>query len=371
MQTSLNILLVEDSPSDARLIDTMLSRVGYNVHTASRLREALHWLETHLPDAIVLDLYLPDSDMNETLNHVKIISNGFPLIVLTGLVNEQVGLEALEAGAQDYLSKDDINHKILSRALHYAVARHHAERMEIVNQQLHKALEKEQQVSRMRRQFVNILSHELRTPLTTILTSVSMMRTFNDKMSPERRLSKINQVEEAVLKLSDLMEHLLLSAQAEEGVLILNAVKENLNSFCVRAVEQSVSVIEPGRTVYLDTTTEPIITNLDENLFANVMDNLLSNALKYSEPQTPIYIRVWQAGDEAAVSIRDEGRGIPAAELDKLFEPFYRARNVENVRGTGIGLMAVQHIVRAHGGRIEVESEVNVGTTFTVSLPLA
>jgi signal transduction histidine kinase len=236
-------------------------------------------------------------------------------------------------------------------------------------EQLQTSLDRERELNGLQRQFVSMVSHEFRTPLSVIDGHAQRMLRRFEKLSPDRLRDGLSKVRQSVIRLTELMESVLNSARLEEGRIEFNPEPCSLIDILTE-LHGSYAEINNDRDIILDVNQLPNGTFADPKLLRQVFSNLLSNACKYSGPGSHVWIEGHPDGaNGVAVSIRDEGVGIPADELQKLFDRFFRASTSTGIAGTGIGLHLVRHFVDMHQGRISVSSEVDKGTTFTVHLP--
>ena len=219
-------------------------------------------------------------------------------------------------------------------------------------------------LKRLQQEFLAMASHELRTPVGTIKGYAQLMR---------RRGIYNEQAVDAIVSQTDqlgrLVEDLLLASQIAADRLTLRPVAIDLVTE-VRAAAEQQRVNRA--TIRVEAPTEPLTVSADRQRLGQVFTNLLTNAIKYSPPDSDILVRVGQSGDAARMEVIDRGVGIPPEALPHLFDRFYRvAGAAERAQGLGLGLYITRRIVEAHGGRIGVESAPGRGSTFTVSLPLA
>jgi len=219
------------------------------------------------------------------------------------------------------------------------------------------------------RRFLADVSHELRTPLTVIKGNVGLMRLMHefDKES-------LDSVEVEVDRLTRLVGDLLLMAQAETGRLPLLMAPIEIDDVLFEIFEQ-LKVLSDGKQEIRILDVEPAMVTGDRDRLKQVFLNLGGNAVKFTPEGKHIFLSLDVEGKWVKVVIRDEGRGIPKAEVGRLFDRFYRGdkarRRDDKDAGFGLGLPIAYWIVRSHGGRIDVETEVGVGTTFTVWLPVS
>ncbi len=246
-------------------------------------------------------------------------------------------------------------------------------------EELRKALNKERELSELKSKIITTISHEYRTPLTTIFSSAELLEGYGHKWTEEKKLLHLHRIQTSSKHLSDLVNDVLFIGQAEADRLKFNPAPLNLEQFCWELVEEMQPAAQNQKqmdatytAVGITFSTRGNCTNacLDEKLLRQILTNLLSNAIKYSPEGGKVRFELECVGSLAVLSIQDEGIGIPAKDLSQLFESFHRASNVGTIPGTGLGLAIVKKCVDLHGGQITVESVMDVGTRFAVTLPL-
>jgi PAS domain S-box-containing protein len=242
---------------------------------------------------------------------------------------------------------------------------------QLVMSELRKTLEKERELSEFQSRIITTLSHEYRTPLTTIQSSAELLENYSYKWTEEKKLTHLHRIQTSTKHMTNLVSDALLIGKAEANKLEFNPVPLDVEQFCRELVEEMDPDGMSLTTITFSSQGDSNDAYLDEKLLRQILTNLLSNAIKYS-PQGGIVQFDLECRDGVVrFSIQDEGIGIPAADQKRLFESFHRASNVGTLPGTGLGLSIVKKCVDLHGGQIAVESAVNVGTTFTVTLPSA
>lgn len=249
-------------------------------------------------------------------------------------------------------------------------------------------LEVAQQVNEAKDQFISILSHELRTPLAVIVSSASMLEHYSDRLSDERRTEHYQRIQGQARYMTDMLDDLMLISQARQGKLAFKPQPIDLPSFCQSVLDEirpATATATPNSSApqyqfqfdaahdFEAATADAVFA--DPNMLRHILHNLLSNAIKYSPDGGLINLTLRREQDDelgmaAVIAVSDQGVGIPQADHDQLFESFYRAGNVKNIRGHGLGLSIVRESVTRHGGRVSFNSTVGVGTTFTVVLPV-
>ncbi len=232
------------------------------------------------------------------------------------------------------------------------------------------ALAKERRASALQRAFVSMVSHEFRTPLTIIDGEAYRILKIKDSITPENLERRSRSIRDAVQRLVNLIEKILYTSRAFDNKIEMKVVRVNLwtllRSICVQHSQMS-----SGRHITLDLYDIPVSIKGDIDLLTYVFDNLIGNAVKYSPEGAEIEVSGGSEGGRAVISVRDQGIGIPPDDLQNLFEPYYRGRNVSGISGSGVGLYLVDSFVRLHGGKIVVDSTVGKGSVFTVSLPIS
>jgi signal transduction histidine kinase len=234
---------------------------------------------------------------------------------------------------------------------------------------IRKALDKEKELGELKSRFITMASHEFRTPLATILSSTDLLKNYSHKLTEEKKLNYLQQTQVAVKHMTDLLNDVLLIGKAEAGKLQFQPTAIDLGQFCRDLVDE-IQLTTNNYIITFCTQEQSINAYLDEKLLRQILNNLLSNAIKYSPSGSTVHFDLVCQQGEAILRIQDQGIGIPIADQAQLFNSFHRASNVGTISGTGLGLAIVKKSVDLHGGRIFVESEVSVGTTFTVTLPL-
>jgi PAS domain S-box-containing protein len=223
------------------------------------------------------------------------------------------------------------------------------------------------ELDRLKDSFVATVSHELRTPLTSILGYVALLREADS--SAEGYVDVIERNAERLLRL---VSDLLAVAQLERAELRIEPVDVALDSLAAEAVLAARPVAADRGVELRLSVHEPLAIQGDPARLAQLLDNLVSNAVKFTPAGGTAEVRVFVAGESAVVEVADEGIGIAAADQARLFERFFRTRAAEEraIQGTGLGLSIAKAIVEAHEGTIAVRSELGAGTTFRVELPI-
>ncbi len=236
--------------------------------------------------------------------------------------------------------------------------------------EIRKALEQEKKLGELKSRFVSMVSHEFRNPLNAISVSAQLLERFGEKWSKEKHSDFFHRIKTSVGRMTDLLDDVLLLGKAGAGKLQFNPTSLDLKNFCSNLVEEIILSTGNKNTIAFEIHRKCTTPKMDESLLRYILINLLSNAIKYSPVGSTVHFEVFCQDKTAIFKIRDEGIGISQEDQQQLFQSFYRAKNVGTIPGTGLGLAIVKQCVDSHGGAIAVASEVSVGTTFTVTLPL-
>lgn len=236
--------------------------------------------------------------------------------------------------------------------------------------EMEKTLEKERELINLKSRFISMASHEFRTPLTVILSASDNLKRYDEKMSKEEKVKRLDKIKAKVNHMTEMLDDILTVGKIESGTYSVNPEPLNLSQMIHSLTQEYQNSIGKSHQFDINLPIEKILLKGDRKLLNNIFSNLLSNAIKYSSPGSCIHIHLQETEQQAVCSIRDEGIGIPEENQKQLFEAFYRAENVENITGTGLGLFIMKKAVDLHNGKIEFESKPGVGSTFTVTLPL-
>jgi signal transduction histidine kinase len=364
----------------------MLSEQGYKVRIAQDGTMALLSVESSPPDLILLDIMMPQLNGYEVCSKLKASTQtkDIPIIFISALNEVFDKVKAFEVGGVDYITKPFQVQEVLARVEHQlhirrltqqlseqnAILQQEVHRREIAEAEVRKSLSKEQELNQLKSYFVSMVSHEFRNPLTTILGFAELIIDFDQQLTSEKRQEYLRQIKESTRRMTALLNDVLTIGQAEAGKLEFNPEPLDVEEFCGHLVEELKLGNSVQHIIAFSRPNQLTKGCMDKNLLRQILTNLLSNAIKYSsEGSTITFDLVCQDG-EAIFHIKDEGIGISLEDQKRLFESFQRGSNVGKISGTGLGLTIVKKAVDLHGGQIAVKSEVGVGTTFSVAIPL-
>ena len=235
---------------------------------------------------------------------------------------------------------------------------------------MEKALKRQKELNDLKSKFISMTSHELRTPLTTIRsnTELASYHIGMDKPLDRDKFRKyVSRIDDNVDRLNQLVSNILTIGKLDTKKFPFNPVPTNLQDFLIEEVIPSFKA--RGQIVPFNFEGDAFDVNIDKTLLMHVFTNLIENAIKYTPDGKMPSIEGYYDPDQVHIKVIDEGIGIPSADLEQLFDAFYRAGNVDNVSGSGLGLAIVKEFVHLHSGKIDVASVVDQGSTFTISLP--
>lgn len=230
------------------------------------------------------------------------------------------------------------------------------------------ALRKEKQLNELKSRFVSMASHEFRTPLSTILSSASLIQRYTEVSHNEKVVKHIERIKSSVLNLTGILDDFLSLGKLEEGRIEVKLQEVDIEELCDQVSAEMQGSLGDHQSIVRTVEGTPTTVLTDPRIMRNIMTNLASNAIKYSKPEGVIECKKSYLSEGFSISYIDHGIGIPKNEQEHLFQRFFRATNVENIQGTGLGLNIVKRYVDLLDGEISFISEEGVGSTFTVKL---
>jgi PAS domain S-box-containing protein len=237
--------------------------------------------------------------------------------------------------------------------------------LEKSREELSETLEKEKELGDLKSRFVTMASHEFRTPLSTILTSLSLIGKYISTEDQDKRMKHIVRSKEAVSNMKNILEDFLSLGKLEEGKIHAQFALMNLKEFFETTIEDVNSLLKIGQHIsYMHEGDTTIY--LDNNLLKNIIINLISNAIKFSPEHSTIFVSSFVTEDHIKITVRDQGIGISEEDLQHLFERFFRAKNAQNIQGTGLGLHIISKYLELLDGTINLNSELGKGTEFFI-----
>lgn len=373
--TRSTILLVEDSSPDARLIRYAIetTRWGeYRVLTGTTLAEARELLVNERVDAIVADLGLPDAEGLEAVYALRAVAPQTPLVVLTVHDEPDLATAALEAGADDCQTKARLDGDGIGRALKYAILRRQADIEREALRAKEAELAKLKEVDGIRRDLVRLIAHELRTPMTPLVLWLDILEKEITSTTPPAQRHAILNAKRSSARLHRLINDVVQAAQASAVGLTIRPKDMHLDALVHEAIAEQAPIAMARRVHVEPRVQSPLRIQGDADKLHSALHAVLSNAIKYSEEKGRIEVAASRDGANVILTVRDEGAGIPAETLPRLFQPFGVGSDVlaTPTDARGLGLYLARVVVEGHGGRIWAQSRgPGTGTTIRIELP--
>jgi hypothetical protein len=378
------VLLIEDNPDDARLMTHALQRTRTRFHVCcvDCLAAARDQLRSESFDVILTDLSLPDSYGVESVLAIRQIAAETPIVVLTGLTSDLVALEALDKGAQDYLTKDGATSEVLERTIRFAIQRQKNTEMRQLlktaraNERL--LARKNKRLARLNRtahRFVDNVSHEFRTPLTVIMEYVSLLRDGLAGAVNEEQLGLLDITMDRADDLNNMINDMLDVSKLGAGILGCYRTSSRMETIVehIRPSLEKKAAIR-GATVKVEIDSGLPGVYCDPEKIGRVLINLAVNAIKFSgQPgQVRIHVALDPLVSQVVVSVVDNGPGIDPQRLGELFKRFKQlgAESRGSTKGFGLGLNIARDLIHLNFGEVRVESQVGVGSTFAFTVPV-
>lgn len=260
----------------------------------------------------------------------------------------------------------DLEAKVEERTM---ILKEALQRLEQSQTELSEALDKERQLNEIKSRFVSMASHEFRTPLSTVLSSASLLAKYTREEEQDKRNRHIEKIKNSVKHLNDILEDFLSLGKLDEGKVVTNISGFDLKAFIEETADEMKGLLKKGQQIetQFDGATE---VYSDKKLLKNIIINLITNAIKFSDEDKPICINANTGHDRATITVKDNGIGISEEDQEHLFTSFFRGANVINIAGTGLGLHIVKRYADLLNGTVHLQSELGVGTTVTISIPV-
>ena len=375
-----DILIIDDTPDNLRVLANILTEQGYNVRKALNGQMALKACERLLPDLILLDIMMPHINGYELCQHLKADekTRQIPVIFISALDESLDKVKAFSVGGADYITKPfqleevlaRVKNQLTIRQLHDRLGKQNA-RLQQLNEELQHANEELRRSNDELQQFTSIVSHDLQSPLQTISLSLELI-IFQYKEGISAKVeSHILKSLNGVRKMQRLIKELLEYSRVGRGT------EEFQPTDCKAVLEEALGNLEQEIAASGASITYSDLPTVmgDRTQLMQLFQNLISNAIKFRHPSVTPRIKISaeaQQGGKWRVGVHDNGIGIEPQHFERIFEIFQRLHNSTEYAGTGIGMSICKKIVEFHGGRLWVESQLGAGSTFyfTISEPL-
>jgi len=360
------ILVVDDISKNLQVVGTMLRNEGYDVMPASSGAHALDRVSARLPDLILLDLMMPEMDGLEVCRRLKAepSTRPIPVIFLTASNEMEHLVKGFEVGAVDYVTKPFNPPELLARVRTHLELKHARDTIVRYGQELSRLNEE-------KNEFMGIAAHDLRSPLGTI-QGFSDLLLDDPEMAREEREDFTRRISDTATRMSEMVQNLLDANRIERGEMKLNLAPTELSAPLSGVVEAyRPRAAAKQQSLHLQNETPPVTVVVDPSVLVQVLENLVSNAVKYSPPGKDIFVRLKTLPDAVRCEVQDEGPGLSAEDQKKLFGKFARlsAKPTGGEHATGLGLSIVKKMVEAMNGQVWCESEPGRGALFIVQFP--
>ncbi len=369
-----DILVVEDDEVLRELIAMQLRNQGYRVLEAGTGAAGLRLVDECPPDLILLDVNLPDMAGWEICTRLKADERTriIPVMLLTALDSMKDRWKGLESGADDYLAKPFQPQELMIR-VRSLLRMCQLYRSLLEAEHLRARLEAQQEADRLKESFVAIVSHELRTPLTVLKGYLALLGGLRGTPSSVKALDgSLDDMSGALQQLESLVRELLDYSRLSSGVLTLHRRPVELRRLLHEAVAGLAAIISERRVlVEFHLPRRSVRLRADPERLGQAIHHVVENAIKFSPPGGRVLVSLRDRGSQVAIRVQDFGPGIPAEELQRVFDPFYQASDYMTRRegGVGLGLATARHLVADHGGDIQARSVPGQGSVFMIRLP--
>lgn len=381
--SQLSILIVDDTLDNLHLLAALLKQRDYEIRKAINGKMAIESIQSDPPDLILLDIMLPDVSGYEICQFLKeqVEYQDIPIIFISALDAPFDKVKAFDCGGVDYITKPFFISEVIARIenqlklkdLQSQLLRQNKELEQEISdrkkaeQEILESLLKEQELNRLKSQFVSIISHEFKTPLATIQLAIDLISNYS--LDPEQRIERYQQIQSSVFYMNSLLESAIFTEKLDNKTVHLGLQTVNFNDFFNEILETFRETLPSSHEIISTIQGEIPRIKIEATLIRQVLSNLISNAIKYSPNGGQILVNLVYESNRLIFRVKDSGIGIPERDQDKLFQLFSRGSNTHNIRGTGLGLAIVQKAIKLLQGDISCTSTVGIGTEIVVSIP--
>jgi len=356
------ILIIDDEEVILDSCKQILRKENYQLTTVSNGELGIKLLKEFEPDLVFVDLKMPGVSGFEVLKKIQEIDPNIVSIVITGFSTVSSAIEAMKNGAYDFLPKPftpDEFRLITNRGL---------DRRKLVLETI--ALKREKEM--LKEHFAAVVSHELKSPLGAVQQNLYLLE---DELSESLNAEQKERIERMKTKINDLIN--LIHTWLRVITVDVNKLRENFKEISIETViSKAVENVQPQATrndieIVSSISISPSLIIGDEGTLVEAVGNLLGNSIKFSRPGSQIRIFAEEIDDLLVISISDKGIGISKEDLPYIFEDFYTGDSGQRIeKSSGLGLAITKRIIEAHNGSVSVSSELGLGSTFTIELPI-
>lgn len=367
---TIRILLIEDDEEDYILLQKLLTKVPaarYELLWESTYEAGLVHMLQEDHDVCLLDYLLGAYNGIALVKAARSRGYSRPIVLLTGAYEEEVGIQALQAGADDYISKGQVQGELLHRIIRYAIERKKTEleREKLLSEQL-----AARELEKKRNEFISMVVHELKTPLTSLKGYAQLLRKRYVAGGDDQAVRLATRMDAQINKLTGLVDDFLDVSRIAAGKLQFREEYFDFDVLVNEVIEELQPTTDHHQIRRIGTTNQTIWG--DRMRVGQVITNFLSNAIKYAPETDRILVNTSSNGDTVTLSVQDFGPGIPKSQQELIFTPFYRLDDAlqRAASGLGLGLHIAAEIIRRQGGQIWLESDEGQGATFGFTLPV-
>ena len=363
------ILIVDDNQTNIILLQAILKRAKYNTVSATNGTDALRIMQEMHPDLVLLDIMMPEMDGYEVARRKDEIEDiqSIPFLFVTALSDTNSMVKGFKAGCSDFITKPFNTEEILIRIHHQII---NVENRRIINSKN----EELKSLIRNRDKLYAVVAHDLRSPLGTIKSVLDILdENLNSEIIGFELYDLLHATTESADELFGLLENLLFWTRTQMGKLIFQPKEIKITDAVTDAIKatSSMSNIHRIDISYSDNTGNATML-ADKNMITTVIRNILANAIKFSDEDSSIEIETKTVDNQLSCSITDHGCGMDDEVKQALQQQIsITTTGKHQEEGTGLGLTLCREFIRAHNGNLSFESEMNVGTTFTFTIPLS
>ena len=363
------ILIVDDNQTNIILLQAILKRAKYNTVSATNGTDALRIMQEMHPVLVLLDIMMPEMDGYEVARRKDEIEDiqSIPFLFVTALSDTNSMVKGFKAGCSDFITKPFNTEEILIRIHHQII---NVENRRIINSKN----EELKSLIRNRDKLYAVVAHDLRSPLGTIKSVLDILdENLNSEIIGFELYDLLHATTESADELFGLLENLLFWTRTQMGKLIFQPKEIKITDAVTDAIKatSSMSNIHRIDISYSDNTGNATVL-ADKNMITTVIRNILVNAIKFSDEDSSIEIETKTVDNQLSCSITDHGCGMDDEVKQALQQQIsITTTGKHQEEGTGLGLTLCREFIRAHNGNLSFESEMNVGTTFTFTIPLS
>jgi len=358
------LLIVDDDPTARQVAQAILSTEEYSFRHASGGEQALQEIIEREPDLVLLDVMMPGLDGFEVCERIRRLRTRayLPIVMVTALDSTEHLVRGLNAGADDFISKPVSRVELRARVR--SLLRIRRQQLELVEQ-----AQRLEAVNKQREDLVRMVVHDLRSPVTAIQLASSELLAHDARLSDDQRRD-LKLIRQEARRVGRYLEEMLLLARQEEGRLSLSSEPVDLTKVAHDTLRALQPVASARRVALVERWTQPVQVAGDAALLRRVIDNLVTNAIKFSPPDTKVEVHIAPEGEQVALDVVDEGPGVPEDARGRIFEKFEIVKmRAAGGPQTGLGLPFCRMVVEAHGGSISCLPREPHGSRFHVLLP--